>query len=662
MHSPALDSRMADAIRFLSLDAIARAEDGHPGAPLGGAEFATALFTRHFKCNPADPLWPDRDRFVLSNGHGSMLLYSILHLAGYAAFSTDELQRFRTLGSHTHGHPERAPEIGVEVTTGPLGQGIANAVGMAVAEASLNSRFGDDIVDHRTYAVVGDGCLQEGVAHEVISLAGHLGLGKLTFLWDDNRMTDDGHTDFAISEDVRARFRIAGWQVIDADGHDVEQVSAALLLARGDPRPTLIACRTIIGKGLPRLEGQRGAHGGRVFPADLVEARAAADWTQGPFEVPDDVAAAWKGSVAGRNRPAYDAWRRRVAALPAPTRALFERLAKGDPSAAAGVALEAFRQRMAVERPARSTNEASADIVALLAETVPELMSGAPDLEGPTNCKRGLEAFTAGNRAGRYIHYGVREHAMGAMMNGMAAHGGVLPLGATYLVFSDYMRPALRMAALMALPVITIYSHDSIGIGKNGPTHQPVEFLAALRAMPNMAVFRPADGVEAAECWALALDRKHGPSSMICSRQALPPVRDAAGPNLSERGGYVLAEADGARDVTLLATGSEVAVALAARAILRGRGVAAAVVSLPCWELFEEQDDAYREATLGGAVRVAVEAGVRQGWDRWLGGRGAFVGMSSFGASGAAEALYAHFGVTAEAVAQAALALLSRGG
>lgn len=652
--------RMADAIRFLALDAIARAEDGHPGAPLGGAELATALFTRHLKCNPADPAWFDRDRFVLSNGHGSMLLYAVLHLAGYAGMPMEEIRHFRELGSHTHGHPERDVALGIEVTTGPLGQGIANAVGMAVAEAFLSATYGPELVDHRTYAVVGDGCLMEGVAHEVISLAGHLKLGKLTVLWDDNRMTDDGGTDFAISEDVRARFRIAGWQVIDADGHDVEAVSAALTLANKDPRPTMIACATVLGKGLPRLEGKRGAHGGRVFPEDVVEARAVAGWTHGPFEVPQDVAAAWQAGAADRNRPAYDAWQARVAALPADMRAEFERLIRGDLPAGVLPALAAHAEALAIAAPAQSSNQSTADIVDLLAGLVPELLPGAPDLEGPTNCKRGLDAFTAQNPAGRYIHYGIREHAMGSMMNGMVAHGGVLPLGATYLVFSDYMRPPLRMSALMELPVITLYSHDSIGIGKNGPTHQPVEFLASLRAMPNMAVFRPADAVETAECWQLALARRDGPSSIICSRQALPAQRRDASENRSARGAYVLRAAEGGpRRVTLIGTGSEVDVAVQARDLLQAEGIPTAVVSMPCWEIFEQQDEAYLWEVLGpGTVRVAVEAAVKMGWERWIGADGAFVGMHGFGASGPADELFRHFGITPAAVADAARARL----
>lgn len=652
----ALTRRMADAIRFLAIDAIVQAQDGHPGAPLGGAEMATALFTRHLKCNPADPHWFDRDRFVLSNGHGSMLIYAVLHLAGYRGMSIDDIRRFRELGAPTHGHPERDVSRGIEVTTGPLGQGIANAVGMAVAEAWLSAKLGADIVDHRTYAIVGDGCLMEGLAHEVISLAGHLKLSKLCVLWDDNRMTDDGSVAFALSEDVRARFRIAGWQVLDADGHDVEAVSAALTLAKGDPRPTLIACATVIGKGLPRLEGQRGAHGGRLFPADAEEARAAAGWTQGAFDVPHDVAAAWTAGAELRNRPAYLAWQARMAALAPAARAEVERLIQGDLPEGWRQALCDHARAMAQAQLTQSSNQSCADIVDLLSDVLSELLPGAPDLEGPTGCKRRLPAFSADDRSGRYIHYGVREHAMGAMMNGMVAHGGVLPLGATYLVFSDYMRPALRMAALMDLPVITLYSHDSIGIGQNGPTHQPVEVLASLRAMPNMAVFRPADAVETAECWQLALARRHGPSSLVCSRQKLPPLRRSAEDNLSARGAYVLApEQGGARRVTLLSTGSEVALALEARDLLQAQGVPTAVVSMPCWELFELQDEAYHRQVLGpDTVRVAVEAAVKLGWERWIGPAGGFVGMTGFGASGAGDALYRHFGITAQAVAEAA--------
>jgi transketolase len=655
--------KMADAIRFLSLDAIERACEGHPGAPLGGAEITTALFTRHLKCNPRDPTWPDRDRFVLSNGHGSMLIYSLLHLAGYETMTIDEIKRFRELGSHAPGHPERDPSAGIEVTTGPLGQGIANAVGMAVAEAWLSTTLGSDVVDHRTYALVGDGCLMEGVAYEVIALAGHLRLGKLTFLWDDNRMTDDGAITLGVSEDVRAHFRNAGWQVIDADGHDIEAVSKALTLAKSDPRPTMIACRTLIGKGSPRLENTRAAHGGRVYTDDLQQARAAANWPYSPFVVPDDVRTAWKAGVEERNRPAYEAWKQRIAALPPDRRAEFERLMRGDLPAGWCEALMAHSRRMAEEKPKQPSIRSAGDVVQLLAGIVPEFMSGSPDLEASTNCKRGLPEFTAANHGGRYIHYGVREHAMAAMMNGMVAHGGVLPVGATYLAFSDYMRPALRMAAMMELPVVSILSHDSIGVGKNGPTHQPVETMASLRAMPNFALFRPADAVEMAECWAVALARRAGPSTIVCTRQPLPAVRtEPSSENLCARGAYVIAEAPGGkRQVTLLATGSEVAVALAARETLQAQGIAAAVVSMPCWEVFAQQDDAYRASVLGPAeVRIGIEAAVDFGWQRWLGPNGIFVGMTGFGASGPVDELFRHFGITPQAVVAAALSRLQQ--
>ncbi|MDP4026711.1 transketolase [Methylobacterium sp. NEAU 140] len=655
-----LTARMADAIRFLSLDAIERATDGHPGAPLGCAEIATALFTRHLKCNPADPEWPDRDRFVLSNGHGSMLLYSVLHLAGYAGMPIEQIRAFRELGSHTHGHPEIAPEHGIEATTGPLGQGIANAVGMAVAEARLAAEFGSDLVDHHTYALVGDGCLQEGIAHEVISLAGHLQLGKLVFLWDDNRITDDGSIDLSISEDVGARFRAANWHVTECDGHDVDAVSAAIDRAKADPRPSLIACRTIIGRGLPRLEGQRGAHGGRVFDTDLAEARAARGWDHPAFTVPEEVGAAWRAGAGERNRPAYAAWESRRAALPEATRKEFERVSAARLPEGWREALRAVRDRLAGAGEARASIEVSAEIVGALADAIPELFSGAPDLEGPTKHKQAFAAFTAGDRSGRYLHYGIREHAMGSMMNGIAAHRGLVPVGATYLVFSDYMRPSLRMAALMRLPVITVYSHDSIGIGRNGPTHQPVEYLASLRAIPNMLVLRPADATETAECWELALANREGPTSLICSRQALPALgRPAGGENRCARGAYVVAEADGERRVTLIGTGSEVALALAARETLQAQGVPTAVVSMPSWELFAEQDAAYRDRTIPrGTVRVAVEAALRFGWDRWIGEDGGFVGMTGFGASGPADELFRHFGITAEAVVEAARARL----
>ncbi|HYH20375.1 MAG TPA: transketolase [Azospirillum sp.] len=643
--------RMANAIRFLSMDAIERAGEGHPGTPLGAADIVTALFTRHLKFNAADPLWFDRDRFVQSNGHGSMLIYALLHLAGYGKMSLDEIKRFRVLGSHCAGHPEIDQACGIEVTTGLLGQGIANAAGMALAEAFLNSRFGSDVVDHYTYALVGDGCLQEGVGQEVISLAGHLRLGKLIFLWDDNRITDDGDIQLALSDDMPGRFRVSNWHVQEVDGHDPQALSAAIEAAKRDPRPSMIACTTAIGRGLPH-EATRAAHSARLFKEHTDAARERLNWPHAPFEIPDDVLSAWR--EAGRRGAAEcEAWRARVAALPAGTRRAFDRLREGRLPDGWKDTLDAFKRRAAESGHTDHGYKISGDIVDLLTEAIPEMLSGAPDLEGATLHKRGLSAFTADDRAGRYVHYGVREHVMGSMLNGMAAHGGVVPSGITYLVFSDYERPAIRMAALMGLPVKFVFSHDSIGIGTNGPTHQPVEFLAAFRAIPNLPVLRPADAVEAAECWEIAMEHRSGPVALVFSRQPLEAARRDAAENRSRRGAYVLAEAEGGpRRATLLATGSEVAIALEARRMLQAEGIPTAVVSMPCWELFEQQDAAYRNQVIDrGTVRVAVEAAVRQGWERWIGEDGGFVGMSGFGASGPVPDLYAHFGITPERVA-----------
>ncbi|MBL8360301.1 MAG: transketolase [Rubrivivax sp.] len=654
---------MADAIRFLAIDAIVRAGEGHQGVPLGMAEIATALYTRHLKFDAADPAWPDRDRVVLSNGHGSMLLYALLHLSGVERMGLDQVSTFRDFGSRCEGHPERDVASGIEVTTGPLGQGIANAMGMAVAEAWLNARYGDAICHHHTYAFVGDGCLQEGVGQEMISLAGHLRLGRLILLWDDNRITDDGATDLSISEDVAERCRVAGWHVVEVDGHDLEAVSAAIAEAKADPRPSLLACRTVIAKGLARLQGQRGGHSAKLFPEDAHKAREQLDWPHGPFEVPPAVLGAWR-AVGSRHRAERSAWQQRVAALPAAQRSELERLQRGELPEGWRDVLSRYRREVLAREPLSSGIFISAEINDALVDLMPERLVACADLEAPTNHKRRLSAFTATDRRGAYLHCGVREHVMASMANGMAAHGGVVPLAVTYLAFSDYERPAIRMAALMGLPVKFVFSHDSIGIGRNGPTHQPVEILAALRAMPNLQVLRPADAVETAECWELALARRDGPSTLVFARQALPHVRTQhTDANLSARGAYVLREADGARRVTLLATGSEVALALAAREQLQAGGVPTAVVSMPCWDLFEAQDPSYQAAVLGadGGVRVGCEAAVRFGWDRWLGSRGAFVGMRGFGASGPADVLYAHFGITAEAIEAEARRLLAGG-
>jgi transketolase len=660
MPEPTL-SPLANAIRFLAIDAIVRAGEGHQGVPLGMAEIATALYTRHLKFDAADPTWPDRDRVVLSNGHGSMLLYALLHLSGYEHFGIEQISTFRDFGSRCEGHPERDISAGIEVTTGPLGQGIANAFGMAVAEAHLNARFGAGLVDHRTWAFVGDGCLQEGIGQEMISLAGHLRLGKLTLLWDDNRITDDGATDLSISEDVSARFRVAGWHVVEVDGHDLDAVSAAMNEARADPRPSLLACRTVIARGIARLEGQRGGHSARLFPEDAAAARAQLGWPHPPFDLPVDVQSAWR--EAGRqHRSERLAWDQRRAALPAAERAEFDRVLAGDLPAGWRELLADYKRSALDREPLASGIFISAEISDALVDLMPERMVACADLEAPTNHKRRLAAFTAEDRHGAYVHCGVREHVMGAMANGLAAHGGVLPTAVTYLAFSDYERPAMRMAALMGLPVQFVFSHDSIGIGRNGPTHQPVETLAALRAMPNMLVLRPADAVEAAECWEIALAHRSGPSTLVFARQALPAVRQVhTTTNLCQRGAYVLADAEGGpRQVTLLATGSEVALALTARATLHAAGTPTAVVSMPSWELFEAQDTAYRASVLGpGTVRVGCEAALRFGWDRWLGEHGGFVGMRGFGASGPADVLYRHFGITAEAIAAEARRLLA---
>jgi len=663
--STTLPAGMANAIRFLSIDAIVKAQEGHQGVPLGMAEIATALYTQHLKHNPQDAGWFDRDRVVLSNGHGSMLLYSLLHLSGYPKFPIEEIQRFRVLGSVCEGHPERPHGVahetanGIEVTTGPLGQGIANAFGMAVAEAYLNARFGSALVDHHTYAFVGDGCLQEGIGQEMISLAGHLQLGKLVLLWDDNQITDDGSTDLSISENVAERFRVAGWHVVEVDGHNLEAVSNALAAAKADPRPSMLACRTVIAKGVARLQGLRGGHSGRLYEEDAQAARELLGWPHAPFVLPSDVEQAWR-DAGQRSQGEYAAWQQRVGALPAADRAEFERVTKGELPANWQQVLVDYKQQALSAPLAPSGIFISGEINDLLTPVLPERMVGCADLEAPTSHKRGLQAFTAQDRAGAYVHCGVREHVMGAMANGMAAHGGVIPLSVTYLAFSDYERPAMRMAALMGLPVKFVFSHDSIGIGRNGPTHQPVEILASLRAMPNMWVMRPADAIEAAECWELALRHQDGPVSMVFARQSLPLVRqDATRENLTSRGAYVLHEATcGMRQVTLMATGSEVLLAVQAREQLEAQGIATAVVSMPCWELFHQQDAAYRQHVLGQGVRIGIEAAVRQGWDAYLGLEGGFVGMSGFGASGPADELYKLFGITPEAVVAEAHRLL----
>lgn len=642
--------RMAEAIRFLALDSILNAGEGHQGVPLGMAEIAATLYARHLRVDPAHPLWPDRDRVVLSNGHGSMLLYALLHLSGYAHVPLQALRDFRKLGSVCAGHPEIEQEAGIEITTGLLGQGIACAVGMAVAEARLADRF-PGLIDHRTWAFVGDGCLQEGVGQEAISLAGHLRLGKLTFLWDDNAITDDGPTALSISEDVPARFAAAGWHVVAVDGHDIDAIDAAMAAAKADPRPTLIACRTQIARGIPRLEGQRGGHSAPLAPQDSVETRAARNWPYPEFDVPQNVLADWH-TLKERGGKARGEWTARHAVHP--DRAEFDRWQSGTLPEGWNAPLAALPH---VE--SRPTISASGDACAALAGTLPELMVLCADLEAPTDHKRGRLAFTADNRGGSYVHCGVREHLMGAMCCGIAAHGGLRPVNVTYLAFADYERPAMRMAALMGLPVLFVFSHDSIGVGSNGPTHQPVEILASYRAMPNMQVIRPADAVETHEAWALALTHRSGPVMLALSRQPAQTVRRAAPQPMSLHGGYLLHD-PAARHVTLIATGTEVGLAMQASSALAAEGLRAAVVSLPCWERFSALPEPQRAAILGTVPRVAIEAALRFGWDRWLRPDDAFIGLEGFGASARAEVLYQHFGITLERITVTARGLVQQ--
>ena len=644
---------LANAIRALAMDAVEAAKSGHPGMPMGMADVATVLFGRFLRFDPSAPEWPDRDRFVLSAGHGSMLLYALLYLTGYPGMDLEQLRRFRQLGSRTAGHPELHHAPGIETTTGPLGQGLANAVGMALAERHLRARFGADLVDHRTYVIASDGDLMEGISHEACSFAGHQRLDRLVVLFDDNRISIDGPTSLAISDDTLARFRAYGWRVRAVDGHDPAAVQAALAEAQQADRPFLIACRTTIGYGAPNKAGTAATHGSPLGGEEVAAARRQLGWPHPPFEVPPAVLEAWR-DLGRRGAATRAAWQARLSARPAELAAEFERARAGDLPAGLDGALRALKRRLAEERPTWATRKASQEVLEAFTPAVPEMVGGSADLTGSVNTKAAaMEPMTAETPGGRYIHFGVREHAMVAALNGMALHRGVIPYGGTFLVFSDYCRPAIRLAALMGQRVILVLTHDSIGLGEDGPTHQPIEHLAALRAMPNLHVFRPADATETAECWALALARTEGPSVLALSRQNLPTVRTTFDDvNRCARGAYVLEEAEGPRLATLLATGSEVALALGARERLQAEGVGAAVVSMPCFELFERQDLAYRREVLGSAPRIAIEAGSPFGWTRYVRHEDDVVGMRGFGASGPAEALYRHFGITSERVVE----------
>jgi transketolase len=657
--SPATFADMAQAIRVLSMDAVEQAGCGHPGMPMGMADVATVLFTRFLKYDAAAPDWADRDRFILSAGHGSMLLYSLLHLTGYKGVTAAEIANFRQWGSKTPGHPEYGHTPGVETTTGPLGQGLGNAVGMAMAERHLAARFGETLVDHRTWVIAGDGCLMEGVSHEAIGLAGRLKLNKLTVLWDDNDITIDGKLSVSETGDQLARFKAFGWAVKRIDGHDEGQIRKALAWATRQSAPTLIACQTKIGKGAATLEGNAKTHGSVLGKAEIAATREAMGWTLPPFEVPEATAAKWK-SAGRRGRSVRKAWEGRLAA--SPHAAPFTAAMKGDLPVGAFDSLQAEIAKLVETKPANATRVASGAALEHLTPFIPEMIGGSADLTGSNNTYvKGMVAFDHPTYEGRYVHWGVREHGMAAAMNGMALHGGIIPYSGTFLVFSDYMRPSIRLAALMGQRVIHVLTHDSIGLGEDGPTHQPVEHLAALRCIPNLYVFRPADMVEAFESWRAALELKASPSAMALSRQKTPAVRIApSADNLTARGAYELRAASvGPAQVSLFASGTEVALALAARDTLEAEGIGTRVVSTPCWELFDDQDLAYQASVIGEAsVRIAVEAAVGFGWERFIGADGVFVGMKSFGASAPYEKLYEGFGITSAAVVAAAKAKL----
>ena len=645
------ERRMANAIRALAIDAVEKAKSGHPGMPMGMADAATALYSRVLKFDAADPRWPDRDRFVLSAGHGSMLLYSLLFLTGYDGIGIEDIKQFRQLHSITAGHPEYSEHPAIETTTGPLGQGLANSVGMALAERMLAARFGKSLVDHRTWCIVGDGCLMEGISHEAVGIAGHLRLEKLTVLWDNNSVSIDGSTDLSTSEDQLKRFAAAGWATKAVDGHDFAAVAAALSASLRSKKPTLIACKTIIGLGAPTKAGTAAVHGSPLGAAEAAGAKAALGWHEPAFTVPDDLLERWH-AVGARGASARRGWLKRLARHP--MRAEFERVIAGKLPDSFFEAITALKNEIAETRPKLASRQSSQKILDALVPAMPELIGGSADLTGSNlTFVKGMGSVTPGNYAGRYIHWGIREHGMAAACNGIAVHGGLIPYDATFFVFTDYMRPAIRLAALMRQRVIHVLTHDSIGLGEDGPTHQPVEHLASLRAMPNVHVFRPADTLETAECWELAIRRTDGPSLLVLTRQALPAMRFDASENRSARGGYVLAEAEGPRRATLIATGSEVAIAMDARTALAAEGIAVAIVSLPCWELFDQQDEVYRAEVLGSAPRIGIEAAVSFGWDRWLGPDGIFIGMHGFGASAPFEKLYEEFGITPDAIAAA---------
>jgi transketolase len=654
--------RMANAIRALAMDAVEAAKSGHPGLPMGAADIATVLFTRFLKFDPSEPRWPDRDRFVLSAGHGSMLLYAALHLLGYPDMTIEELKRFRQLGSKTAGHPEFGHATGIETTTGPLGQGLGNSVGMALAERILAAQFGDDVVDHYTYVLASDGDLMEGISQESIALAGHLKLSKLIVLFDDNGITIDGKISLSDTTDQVARVKASGWNAVRIDGHDPEAIADAIEAAKKSDHPTLIACKTQIGYGAPTKANSEKAHGSPLGAEEIKGAREKLGWNHPAFEIPADILDLWRKAGARGAEP-RKAWSERLAKIDAAKRAEFERRMSGKLPAGLGAIVRKVKENASAKPEEVATRKASEISLEALVEALPEMIGGSADLTPSNNTMtKGMKAIAPGDFSGRFIHYGIREHGMAAAMNGIALHGGLSPYSGTFLVFADYCRPSLRLAAIMGQRVVQVFTHDSIGVGEDGPTHQPVEHLAALRAIPNMNVFRPADLTETAECWQLALERSGGPSILALTRQNLPALRlRFVEENVSARGAYELSPASEKAEVSIFASGSEVSLAIAAQATLEKQGVPTRVVSVPCFELFRAQPAAYRRQVLGSApAKVAVEAAIRLGWDEFIGTDGAFVGMSGFGASAPAKDVYRHFGITAEAVVAAALKALGR--
>jgi transketolase len=637
------------------MDAVQKANSGHPGMPMGMADAATVLFSKFLKFDPSDPNWADRDRFILSAGHGSMLIYSLLHLTGYDAVTMEQIKNFRQLGSITAGHPEYGHVPGVETTTGPLGQGISNAVGFALAERHLNARYGDELVDHRTYVIAGDGCLMEGISQEAISLAGHLKLNRLTVLWDDNNITIDGPVSLSDSTNQKKRFEASGWKVIEIDGHDQNQVESALSEAQKSDKPTMIACKTAIGKGAPNKEGTNKAHGAPLGDDEIAATRDARGWSHPAFEIPESVYDLWK-RPGQEGQKAHKKWQGRLEN--SSQAAEFKRAMSGELNEGWLDKFQAYKDTVASEKPNMATRVSSNKALIPLTEALSDMISGSADLEGSNKTKTPAtsQEIQAGDYAGRYINYGVREHGMAACMNGLALHGGILPYSGLFMVFMDYCRPSVRLAALMQIQTIYVATHDSIGVGEDGPTHQPVEHLASLRAIPNTFTYRPADALEAAECWELAVRRKNGPSILALTRQNVPAVRDDATKNMCERGGYVLKPGKGKDDIVLIASGSEVHLAVEAHEELEKQGISARVVSMPCLDVFEEQEDSYFRSVLGNDLpKIVIEAGIRQGWDALIGRDGGFIGMDSFGASAPGAELFPHFGITTEAIVKMAL-------